>query len=278
MTDAEFEFFAIAFAISNLGHGADQWKCVGDGLFTTEVANWQNAIKVDLRRLRSSAGSLRQYLEHLEEEIASEGGEPLTAEIDSMRNMLTCMVGGLAGMGHAHTDYLPLLCWLADHCTTQFTFGTGEYTQAEREGLVWLAEGQDWVDVTVTRKSAREFDLGISGYSEYESEERLPTKRLDDGSCPGFESYQLGETTGKKTIEKSNFSAWFLLACIRQFWGMGLIKNSYDDWSFLRDRDVSVQWADFNAVLAGKAPTGELAELGGIVNLVRGELVAVTLH
>lgn len=145
------------------------------------------------------------------------------------------------------------------------SFGPGEFSRAEREGVVWLAQRRNWSKAHVTRQSAREYDLRIEGQETYETDELGPSTRLDDGT--GYEHWRMGKPTGKRVLRHNNFVAWFPLACIREFWAMDLIANAADDWSFLRDRDEDVQWADFHAVLAGRTPTGQLAPVGAIVKV-----------
>jgi hypothetical protein len=131
----------------------------------------------------------------------------------------------------------------------------GTLTRREREGLAWLAERGNWTEVSVMRKSPREFDLRIEGYM---------TNQFD-----------------KKPIAEQSyrFAAWFVMAAVAEFWGMGKIENPTGDWSFLRDREPEVQWADFEAVLTGGKPTGQIAGVGAVVLLEATEsLIRPTLH
>jgi hypothetical protein len=144
-------------------------------------------------------------------------------------------------------------------------------SQIEREAITWLAEQGKYAQATVTRRSDREFDLGIEGHYTYMSEERGPSTRLDDGSRPGYEHYQMGAPTGKMIQQRINFGAWFPLACLKVWWGdpkWGLYVDDCGtgDWSFVRDADPETIWGMFDSIV--QAARGQRAT--PVVNKTQG--------
>ena len=125
------------------------------------------------------------------------------------------------------------------------------YTQAEREGLEWLAVQAKWLDVTVKRRSAREFDLGIEGQYDadtgydYDMSKVVRTKTAKCETITGMRRFK----RGYPEVQPQSFSAWFLLACLREFWSMNLISAPFGDWSFIRDREPETNWRVFEEVL-----------------------------
>jgi hypothetical protein len=126
----------------------------------------------------------------------------------------------------------------------------GAFTKVELDALQWLGTRQKWLDVTVTRRGLKEFDLTIEGtYDSDTGDDYSFDKPVVDGR--GITTIQ-GHVTkrGYPKVQPQLFTAWFLLACLKEFWSMGLITCQHDDWSFIRDRDPGVNWAVFEAVLA----------------------------
>lgn len=123
------------------------------------------------------------------------------------------------------------------------------YSQAERDGLLWLGTRCKWLAVRVTRRSDREFDLGIDGtYDGDDGYEYSFDKPVKDGIGTTIQGHR--KLRGFPKVQPQQFSAWFMLACLREFWSMGLIDCPHGDWSFIRDRGEVTNWQVFESVLA----------------------------
>lgn len=128
-------------------------------------------------------------------------------------------------------------------------FDNSQYTQAEHDAITWLGTRNRWLDVTITRRSGVEYDLSIKG-----------TQDIDDGYDYTFDApVSNGGVTqiqgqrqprGFPLVQARSFSAWFVLAALREFWAMGLITCPHEDWSFIRDRYHGENWAVFRGVVA----------------------------
>lgn len=125
----------------------------------------------------------------------------------------------------------------------------GQYTPAELYGLQWLGEQAKWLDVTVKRRSEREFDLSIEGTFDtddgYDYTFDAPVKMPGGGERIGCHK----KWRGYPKVKPGNFSAWFLLAALRVWWGYGLHKPMHGDWSFTRDAEPEVLWLEFYRIL-----------------------------
>jgi hypothetical protein len=119
----------------------------------------------------------------------------------------------------------------------------------EEGALFWLGQRGKWLDVTITRRSPREFDIGIEG--TYDGDDGYDYKRVSGPVQNGLVTeYQMSRVKrGYPEVRPRNFSAWLLLACLHEFWALGLIEAPHSDWSFIRDADPDENWATLHRIV-----------------------------
>lgn len=120
-----------------------------------------------------------------------------------------------------------------------------QFSQVEREAVAWLGERGKWLRALVKRRSDREFDLGIEG--EYDGDDGYEYGPATPVPCAVGQKWEINRRLrGFPKVSPQRFSAWFVLAALREFWAYGLHMPLHGDWSFTRDMEVHAIWGEFN--------------------------------